>query len=888
MKNLFLVLLLVFGAAKLFATDQGGNFIRNGSFEIDTNRDGLSDQWRFMGDEGVVATLTRDKGFVDQFCQRLTCTYFTYVSPSSHVMLSQLNTVQLEAGMWYKLSFFAKQDGILSQTGHVSIKNTETELNSGLSEYYRVTSEWRQFEFTFQATETIFDNVRLQFWYNSIGTLWLDDVRLEPSEPRIMRFTEIVPLSNSVNLLPNSSFECGISGWGSIAKLPGWGGNLNLPVGTIDATTAQFHQSSYKIDLSEDSIPIFYFDHPLLYRIPVKAPLLANRGWFTVEPGANYTLSAYMKAKSDGLVGILSAYQASGENLQQETHLNKTWTRYEFTFQPQTEQVFIALGIDLEVSNKESGTVWIDGVQFEKNLKATPYQPRATVEVGLETDSVGNIFPYGVEPGMMATVFNSDEVSHSIDLHFETTDFDDVIVNEVTLPAHIPSGQTIKIPIHPGVQQKGFYRLHLYCQEAHIAMTKSLRFAIIVPYTKTDSLFGINHAYSWPHLLDLSKQIGIRWFRDWSLKWHEVEPEKGRFEFTQTDYQIDRVLERGLNALLLLPFPSNNWSSSANSEAETTESYASNLDLIVHMPRDLKEFATYVYEVVQHYKNRAGVWEILNEPINASHALPRAKGYLIDDYLKILQSAYEAVKLADPNAIVVGGIAGGPANAEEFIKGGNLLWADALNLHIFPGWEAPETIEEPLLQLREWMRAVGTERPIWFTEGAYYADDDKPFEPYHNMWLKPLDSEIEAAEWQVKFNTLLLTYGVEKIIYHAGTSGSLNAESLPSIFFEWEAAPRKMLVTQSVLANLLSPPIKPLGPIGGPEGLKAYGFETDTYTVIVAWAREGTIKQKISLIGKPWRIIELQGNELDVDEIFLTERPIYFITEGTMPIEFPW
>ena len=97
-----------------------------------------------------------------------------------------------------------------------------------------------------------------------------------------------------------------------------------------------------------------------------------------------------------------------------------------------------------------------------------------------------------------------------------------------------------------------------------------------------------------------------------------------------------------------------------------------------------------------------------------------------------------------------------------------------------------------------------------------------------------------------------------------------------------------MLVVQSAMANLLSPPIKSLGLIINPKGLKAYGFESNGRTIIVTWIQEGTGRQEISLIGKPWKAIDLQGNELEVDRISLTGRPVYFVAEGTMPEGFPW
>jgi Glycosyl hydrolase family 10 len=416
-----------------------------------------------------------------------------------------------------------------------------------------------------------------------------------------------------------------------------------------------------------------------------------------------------------------------------------------------------------------------------------------------------------------------------------------------------------------------------------------MRLAIIEPYNRRDSLFGMNHAWPWPKLLDLSKEIGLRWFRDWSLKWHDVEPEKGTFTFTRPDEQISRVLQRGLNVIGLLPFPSSNWSSSAGPEVKTTGDYPAGLKRIAAMPRDLGEFADYVRSTVRHYQGRIHVWEILNEPVYTSYALPRSQGYQVKDYVRLLRVAYQAVKDVDPGAFVIGGIAGGPATyTQEFIEAGGLRWVDALNLHIYPGLTAPEAYEEPLRRLRGEMRSAGADKPIWYTEGAYYADDDMPLEPFESTWIKPADSEIEAAEWQIKFDTLLFAYGAEKIIYHAGTPGSLNNESLSGIFFEWAGAPRKMAVTQSAMANLLAPPIKSLGSLKAPETIKAYGFKTVGRTVVVAWTKDDTATRQIALAGKPWRVFDLQGNELKADHVVLTNRPVYFVTQGTTFKQLPW
>ena len=99
-------------AVVMIYSAQKENMIPNGAFEEDTDGDGMANYWQFSGDEGVIVTWARDKGFAGQFSQKLTCTEFTHLSPASHVMLCQVNTLKLEKGKWYRISFAAKQEGI--------------------------------------------------------------------------------------------------------------------------------------------------------------------------------------------------------------------------------------------------------------------------------------------------------------------------------------------------------------------------------------------------------------------------------------------------------------------------------------------------------------------------------------------------------------------------------------------------------------------------------------------------------------------------------------------------------------------------------------------------------------------------------------------------------
>ena len=220
------------------AQGEGANMIPNGDLAIDSDGDGMADHWQFSGDANVKVTWARDNGPHGGHSQRITCTQFAAKSPSSHAMLAQVNSFSLRRGHWYRLSFSAKVE-IASETADVGISDMRTWEPCGLSDVFRVKPEWRAHEFTFRADRDISTDIRLQIWFTEVGSLWIADVRLEEvptgSDATQRRYTEVVPSVESNNMVPNGSFECGTSGWGSIGRGVDWGdGGLVALVGRTD------------------------------------------------------------------------------------------------------------------------------------------------------------------------------------------------------------------------------------------------------------------------------------------------------------------------------------------------------------------------------------------------------------------------------------------------------------------------------------------------------------------------------------------------------------------------------------------------------------------------------------------------------------------------------
>ena len=296
-------------------------------------------------------------------------------------------------------------------------------------------------------------------------------------------------------------------------------------------------------------------------------------------------------------------------------------------------------------------------------------------------------------------------------------------------------------------------------------------------------------------MLDLCRQAGLVWARDWSLKWQDVEPKKGHFTFAETDAQINRILRQGVKVMSVPGFPSNMWSTTVPASVKRhdpwyeTSTKAPDAETqrdevlyevgwpfmrMAYPPRDMAQFKNYVAEIVGHYKGRIRDWEVFNESLYTLYSLPQRAGFKMADYLRYQEAFIEAARKANPECRILGGccyVSERMENPGEFIKLGGLKNIDIFTLHYYPGHTPPEQLEPWFQRLGGMMDQYGIRRPIWITETAYSADDEPWITPANVYLTTPayLASERMQAEYEVRYNTILLANGVEKIFYHAGT-----------------------------------------------------------------------------------------------------------------------
>ena len=222
------------------------------------------------------------------------------------------------------------------------------------------------------------------------------------------------------------------------------------------------------------------------------------------------------------------------------------------------------------------------------------------------------------------------------------------------------------------------------------------------PPGTTDSPYGIcAHLNRWefPELkeeLRLMKEAGIGLDRT-DLDWAQVEPKKGKWNFSRWDTVLRAAEENNITILPILGGFQPKWGS----------------PLTAHM----NDWKNYITTVVNRYKGRLGYWAVVNEPdlrgeFSNNHIL----------YTKFLKESYDCIKAADPDAIVLNGGLIVHQNVSEFLRRAPKNSFDVLNVHRYFFQDYPEA------SLYSWLRNIKSEmkknnahsdKPLWLTEIGY-------------------------------------------------------------------------------------------------------------------------------------------------------------------------
>lgn len=219
--------------------------------------------------------------------------------------------------------------------------------------------------------------------------------------------------------------------------------------------------------------------------------------------------------------------------------------------------------------------------------------------------------------------------------------------------------------------------------------------------------------------LDEMQSLGVQNVRI-LIPWNNVEPVQGYWNWSTVDTLVNAAADRNMGILgVLNSTPA--WAVPAGYPAVATP------------PASDAQYAAFASAVAQRYAGKVSAYEVWNEPNAATFWYPSPDPAA---YTKLLQAAYPAIKAADPNATVIGGVVGwvtdtpGLAiNAASYIQGmydnGAQGYFDALSFHPYQyqvpfGNGTPYGPLAPINQLatihQEMVAAGDGSKQIWATE----------------------------------------------------------------------------------------------------------------------------------------------------------------------------
>lgn len=299
--------------------------------------------------------------------------------------------------------------------------------------------------------------------------------------------------------------------------------------------------------------------------------------------------------------------------------------------------------------------------------------------------------------------------------------------------------------------------------------------------------------------------IGIHTMRMCHTAWDNVEPKEGQWTWDALDKQMNYMSSNHMQfgGILIGSVP---W--------DKEHSHGLPID-------NIPAWSNYVFHVVQHVGKKVKYWEVWNEPPNFIGPKQTAA-----DYAKILTSAYDAAKKANPDCMI--GLAAKSVHInfiEHVLKTGGRDHFDFITLHPY---EVLGTVADGAGTEALYMNIVPTVRkmlaaqnpaktnvPVIFTELGYDAGK----------------SPTRQAEALVKAYTMGIAQGVECIEWFEGRDG----DSGPMGLLDGKGNPRPAYNAMAQLIKYLGQRPVCLG-WDVKNGIYEFDFTGAEGPVVITWA----------------------------------------------------
>lgn len=256
------------------------------------------------------------------------------------------------------------------------------------------------------------------------------------------------------------------------------------------------------------------------------------------------------------------------------------------------------------------------------------------------------------------------------------------------------------------------------------------------------------------------------------VAWPNLQPQRGRWNFSTLDKYVDMADAAGVEILLPLGL-SPTW---ASARPQEPSSYRPGN---AAEPANLDDWRLYVRTVAERYKGRIRQYEIWNE-INL-------KGFYsgsLEALIEMTRIAYKEIKQVDPEAILVSpSVTGDGRNPEwldRYLSMGGGQFSDVIGYHFYVPAKAPEAMLPLVERVQAIMRKHGVgSRPLWNTESGWWIENLSPtarLGAAHESW-KRLDQQT-AASYVSRALILGRASGVSRFYWYAWDNADMGLYDL--------------------------------------------------------------------------------------------------------------
>jgi hypothetical protein len=641
------------------------------------------------------------------------------------------------------------------------------------------------------------------------------------------------------NLLPNPSFEFGLSGWRA-------NGEANTQL-QWHAETAGAPQGRAFLRSTEPG-GYSLISHPI-----------------TIAPGKVHRLSATMRAEPPTKVRLALVCtgvprEAPRPSRSQQLDVTPDWQRLAARFEvPEdwpSEQAYV------EVVKPAGAVLSVDAVSLVVGERSDFSQTEAQSVGVAAAMPPGHLFVCGSPAVLPLEVVNASDADRDLRVDYRLEDWlgREIAAGQVFDGRIAPSGAApakVSIP----TQNVGWFTLTFsVTQDGRLLSESRETVNVVAPMAQRGnaltSPIGMNTHMERepnPHLdcnLSALSLCGVKWIRAW-WGWGMAEKEPGKFDWTEYDRQFDEVHKAGMEIMpiLLRYYPA------------YEQAWSGKTDKIQEPPYDVNQWGDFVRTTVERYQGRVKAWEVWNEPQYTMDAAT---------YAPVLKMTYERVKAADPQALVVGFAGVSLDFIRQTFEAGGAGYLDVLSHHSYSQLGRPyEQMAKLAADTAALTRQYEISPPVWHTEQGSGADGVG--------YIHLPDTEEQCAVNLVQAYLSALGTGVEKFFW-------FSAQTSPTygwgVFYE-DYIPRPRLIALNGLARLLEGR-KVTGCVDLCDGQVACVFlDGEAGPAAAVWNLSDALRLRLPTGGRV-TATDMLGNglgEADASSVLLEDgRPIYLTT----------